>query len=109
HKVVFKMLGEEVIREIAIKDLEILDQRMQKQKAKLVYNEELLDYLAFNGTDVNNGARPLMRLINRKVLAPISRKLLTLPKRKNIEYIFKEVVKEIGRASCRERVKIMDR
>src|SRR5699024_361479 len=87
HKVVFKMLGEEVIREIAIKDLEILDQRMQKQKAKLVYNEELLDYLAFNGTDVNNGARPLMRLINRKVLAPISRKLLTLPKRKNIEYI----------------------
>ena len=106
HKVVFKMLGEEVIREIAIKDLEILDQRMQKQKAKLVYNEELLDYLAFNGTDVNNGARPLMRLINRKVLAPISRKLLTLPKRKNVEYIFKVVVK--GKAPT-EKSELLDR
>ena len=80
YKIVFKMLGEKVIREIAIKDLEILDERMQKQGARLTYGEELLDYLAANGTDVNNGARPLMRLINRKVLAPIATKLLSLPK-----------------------------
>lgn len=106
HKVVFKMLGEKVIREIAIKDLEILNKRMQRQNASLVYNEELLDYLAFNGTDVNNGARPLMRLINRKVLAPISKKLLTLPKRKDLMYVVKVVVK--GKAPT-EKNELLDR
>lgn len=79
YKIVFKMLSEPVIREIAIKDLEILNNRMKKQGAYLVYDEDLLDYLTFNGTDVNNGARPLMRLINRKVLAPIATELLKLP------------------------------
>lgn len=80
HKIIFKMLGRDVIKEIAIKNLDILNQRMEKQGATLVYSPDVLDYLADNGTDVNNGARPLARLINRKVLAPIAEQLLQLPK-----------------------------
>ena len=89
YKIVFKMLSEPVIREIAIKDLEILNNRMKKQGAYLVYDEDLLDYLTFNGTDVNNGARPLMRLINRKVLAPIATELLKLPKLNSNQQLYR--------------------
>lgn len=89
YKIVFKMLSEPVIREIAIKDLEILNTRMKKQGAYLVYDEDLLDYLTFNGTDVNNGARPLMRLINRKVLAPIATELLKLPKLNSNQQLYR--------------------
>ena len=89
YKIVFKMLSEPVIREIAIKDLEILNNRMKKQGAYLVYDEDLLNYLTSNGTDVNNGARPLMRLINRKVLAPIATELLKLPKLNSNQQLYR--------------------
>lgn len=81
NKIIFKMLGHSVIKEIAEKNLSVLNQRMSKQGACLKYKPELLDYLADVGTDANNGARPLARLINRKVLAPIADKLLQLPKK----------------------------
>lgn len=97
YKIVFKMLSEPVIREIAIKDLEILNNRMKKQGAYLVYDEDLLDYLTFNGTDVNNGARPLMRLINRKVLAPIATELLKLPKLNSNQQLYRVKVVVDGR------------
>lgn len=89
YKIVFKMLNKHVIKEIAIKDLNILAARMSRQKVSLIYDDELLDYLANNGTDIDNGARPLMRLINQKVLAPISRQLLKLPQRGSIKYQIK--------------------
>lgn len=86
HKIVFKMLNQQVIKQIAVKDLDILAARMARQKISLVYDDELLDYLANNGTDMDNGARPLMRLINQKVLAPISRQILKLPQRGSAKY-----------------------
>ena len=46
------------------------------------YEPSLIQYLSDVGTDVKNGARPLERLIKRKVLAPISAKSLTLEKSK---------------------------
>lgn len=84
YKIIFKMLGHDVIKEIAEQNLAVLDQRMKKQGAYLEYEPKLLDYLADVGTDANNGARPLARLINRKVLAPIADKLLRLPKKSTV-------------------------
>lgn len=92
HKIVFNMLARPVIKEIAIKNLEELQERMLQQNATLIYDEKLLDYLADNGTDVYNGARPLARLINRVVLAPIARKLVVLPKQSGLFYEFTVVV-----------------
>lgn len=93
HKIVFKMLGKPVIREIAVKDLAILAERMAGQNAELGYSDEVLDYLSDNGTDVKNGARPLMRLINQKVLAPIARRLLKLPREHGERYRFDVTVR----------------
>lgn len=93
HKIIFKMLDKPVIKQIALKNLEILNQRMLKQGAYIVFDKKLLDYLADNGTDVNNGARPLARLINRKVLAPIARRMVKLNRKKGYLHEFKIIVK----------------
>lgn len=88
YKIIFKMLGRDVIKEIAEKNLELLNIRMKRQQASIRYSEEVLDYLADNGTDANNGARPLARLINRKVLAPIAEQLIQLPKYDGKTWLF---------------------
>ncbi|MEO1782008.1 AAA family ATPase [Enterococcus diestrammenae] len=88
YKIIFKMLGRDVIKEIAEKNLELLNIRMKRQQASILYSEEVLDYLADNGTDANNGARPLARLINRKVLAPIAEQLIQLPKYEGKTWLF---------------------
>ena len=88
YKIIFKMLGRDVIKEIAEKNLELLNIRMKRQQASIRYSEEVLDYLADNGTDANNGARPLARLINRKVLAPIAEQLIQFPKYDGKTWLF---------------------
>ena len=100
HKIIFKMLDKPVIKQIAKKNLDILNKRMSKQGAYLVFDQKLLDYLADNGTDLNNGARPLARLINRVVLAPIARMLVSLEKKKGYVYEFRAEV--IGKAPTNE-------
>ena len=101
HKIVFKMLDKPVIKQIARKNLDVLNKRMFKQGALPSFDQKLLDYLADNGTDLNNGARPLARLINRVVLAPIARQLVNLEKKKGYAYEFRAEV--IGKAPTNER------
>lgn len=80
NKLIFNLLERDVIEEIAIKNLEEISGRMAKQNLSLSYEPSLITYLSDVGTDVKNGARPLERLIKRKVLAPIATKSLELPK-----------------------------
>lgn len=75
-KIIFNMLDKETIREIAIKNIEILQKRMKKQKAYLLYDDKLLDYLVDNGSDKSNGARPIERFITKKLTAEVSKILL---------------------------------
>ncbi|GHU37879.1 ATPase AAA [Bacilli bacterium] len=72
YKVIFKMLNRDVIKEIAVKNLLNINKRIAKKNLLLEWDEKLIDYLADVGTDMNNGARPLARLINKKILAPVS-------------------------------------
>ena len=53
---------------------------MAKQNLSLTYEPSLITYLSDVGTDVKNGARPLERLMKRKVLAPIAKQRLMLPR-----------------------------
>ncbi len=78
NKMIFNLLEREVIEEIAEKHLDQIADRMRKQNMLLSYEPSLIQYLSDLGTDVKNGARPLERLIERKVLAPISAKSLEL-------------------------------
>lgn len=80
NKLIFNLLERDVIEEIAVKNLDEISKRMANQHLTLSYEPSLITYLSDVGTDVKNGARPLERLIKRKVLAPIASKSLELPK-----------------------------
>ena len=80
NKLIFNLLESDVIEEIAEKNLSEIALRMKRQNLTLSYDSSLIAYLSDVGTDVRNGARPLERLIKRKVLAPISAKSLDLNK-----------------------------
>lgn len=82
NKLIFNLLERDVIEEIAEKNLSEIADRMHRQNLRLSYEPSLIQYLSDVGTDVKNGARPLERLIKRKVLAPISAKSLSLDKSK---------------------------
>lgn len=87
NKLIFNLLERDVIEEIAVKNLEEISRRMAKQNLSFSYEPSLITYLSDVGTDVKNGARPLERLIKRKVLAPIATKSLELPKTDSIYHI----------------------
>lgn len=80
NKLIFNLLESDVIEEIAEKNLSEIALRMKRQNLTLSYDSSLIAYLSDVGTDVRNGARPLERLIKRKVVAPISAKSLDLNK-----------------------------
>ncbi|MCE2547164.1 ATP-dependent Clp protease ATP-binding subunit, partial [Enterococcus faecalis] len=80
NKLIFNLLERDVIEEIAVKNLEEIKARMAKQQLSLSYEPSLITYLSDVGTDVKNGARPLERLMKRKVLAPSAIKSLELSK-----------------------------
>lgn len=81
-KLIFNLLERDVIEKIAEKNLSEIADRMKRQNLTLSYEPSLIQYLSDVGTDVKNGARPLERLMKRKVLAPISVKSLQLDKSK---------------------------
>lgn len=78
NKIIFNLLDRSVIEEIAEKNLQQIGKRMKQQNLNLSYGDDLIQFLSDIGTDVKNGARPLERIIKRRVLAPISAKSLNL-------------------------------
>lgn len=72
YKVIFNLLEREDLEEIAVKKLKEIEERMSKKGLFLSYEPAVLDYLVDTGTDSKNGARPLERLLKRKIQAPIS-------------------------------------
>lgn len=78
HKIIFNMLTRDIIEQIARNDLKVINQRLAEHGFKLEFQQDLIDYLADVGTDVKNGARPLERVIERDVTAPLSMIILQL-------------------------------
>lgn len=78
HKIVFNMLTRDIIEQIARNDLKVINQRLAEHGFRLEFQQDLIDYLADVGTDVKNGARPLERVIERDVTAPLSMIILQL-------------------------------
>ncbi|XHV77294.1 ATP-dependent Clp protease ATP-binding subunit [Streptococcus dysgalactiae subsp. equisimilis] len=76
--VVFNLLDQAIIREIAQKNLDHLNQTLKARGFNLIYNDQLVDYLAELGTDIKNGARPLERFMKKHLLAPIAKAILPL-------------------------------
>jgi len=76
--IIFNYLGEKEIRKIVDLELERIKKRLFKAKGiKINFSKALMDHLAKKGFDVNLGARPLKRVIQRMILDPLSLQIIT--------------------------------
>ncbi len=74
--ILFNPLTRKEVREIARIQLRRVEQRLQKQNLRLQVTDAALDWLADKGFDINYGARPLKRVIERSVVDPLALKIL---------------------------------
>ena len=75
----FRPLDPDTIREITLRELgEIADRDgIRSRKLTFEFTEALVAHLALTGFDEKYGARPLQREIERQVVAPLARMLVT--------------------------------
>lgn len=74
--VIFKPLLGKEIRQIAVLQIQLLKNKLEKMGITLEVSDEALDWIANLGFDVKFGARPLKRVIQRHISDPLSMKLL---------------------------------
>jgi ATP-dependent Clp protease ATP-binding subunit ClpB len=74
--IVFSRLDQAQIREIVRIQLRELEKRLEDREMRLDINDECLDFLAKEGYDPTFGARPLKRVIQRRLQDPIARAIL---------------------------------
>lgn len=74
--IMFKPLLPEEIKEVVKLQLKQLIEMLESQDIKLEYTEFALDELANEGYDPQLGARPIKRLIQRKIINELSKQLL---------------------------------
>ncbi len=72
----FKPLTEEQIHQIVDIMMSYLEKRLQEQGLSIVLDDQVKDFLAKNGYDPDYGARPLRRLIQRKIESPLASELI---------------------------------
>ena len=74
--IVFHRLSQFHLRKIAENQVEMLKKKLKQQRIKLIVTEDALKLLAKIGFDPQYGARPLKRLIQRKIEDKIAIELL---------------------------------
>lgn len=75
--IMFQPLLRKEIKEIIRIQLNHLKDQLLKNDVYLEFTDYVLDYLAENGFDVQFGARPLKRLIQKQIVNQLSKKLLS--------------------------------
>jgi len=87
--VTFQPLHSETIHAIARKELTELAQREGVGRAglRLRWSDRLVCLLAREGFDIRYGARPLQRVIERRVVAPLARFLIARPELRDSELL----------------------
>ncbi len=74
--IVFAHLQKDEVRQIADILLKDLFKRLEEQEINIEVSDEVKDFLAKGGYSENYGARPLRRLIQKKIEAPIAEEIL---------------------------------
>lgn len=74
--ILFHPLLKKEIKGIINIQLNNLKKLVSKNGIELKYSDYLLDYLSENGYDMQFGARPLKRLIQKEIINPLSKKIL---------------------------------
>jgi ATP-dependent Clp protease ATP-binding subunit ClpB len=73
---VFEPLGQEELRQIVRLELRKVERRLQDRELTLSVDTDVLDLLATEGYDPVFGARPLRRVIERRVQNPLAQAIL---------------------------------
>ncbi|MCC7298387.1 MAG: ATP-dependent chaperone ClpB [Bacteroidia bacterium] len=74
--VMFEPLGRDEIKEIVKLQLNMIQKRLMENNIPLSWTEEALDWISQLGYDPQFGARPLKRVLQKRVLDELSKKLL---------------------------------
>ncbi|MCH8568340.1 MAG: ATP-dependent Clp protease ATP-binding subunit ClpA [Balneolales bacterium] len=74
--IIFDHLNEAVIRRIAEKHIEELNQILTDKKVSVILDESALEWLTKNGYDSAYGARPMGRLVQEKIKDPLVDEIL---------------------------------
>ena len=70
--IVFDVLSKEAIRSIVDLKIKVVKKRLKGKEISFEISDKALDYLAEKGYDPNYGARPLNRVIQKKILNPVA-------------------------------------
>ena len=74
--IVFNKLNKDEIKQIAVKMLKTLENRLDKMNIKISFTDNAISEIADKGFDENYGARPLRRAIQNEIKDPLSEQML---------------------------------
>lgn len=74
--IVFNKLNKDEIKQIAVKMLKTLENRLDKMNIKISFTDNAISKIADKGFDENYGARPLRRAIQNEIEDPLSEQML---------------------------------
>jgi ATP-dependent Clp protease ATP-binding subunit ClpC len=74
--IVFNKLKKDEIKQIAVKMLKTLENRLDKMNIKISFTDNAISEIADKGFDENYGARPLRRAIQNEIEDPLSEQML---------------------------------
>lgn len=74
--IVFNKLNKDEIKQIAVKMLKTLENRIDKMNIKISFTDNAISEIADKGFDENYGARPLRRAIQNEIEDPLSEQML---------------------------------
>ena len=75
--IIFDYLTRSEIKQITDLELQKVAERLAKKKIMMKITERVRDFIAKKGFDNNLGARPLKRVIQKKILDPLSLKIVS--------------------------------
>jgi ATP-dependent Clp protease ATP-binding subunit ClpB len=75
--IMFEPLSRNDIKQIVKLQLDIISERLGENNIKLSWTEDALDWLSQLGYDPQFGARPLKRVLQKRILDELSKKLLS--------------------------------
>ncbi|PGY11309.1 ATP-dependent chaperone ClpB [Bacillus sp. AFS031507] len=74
--ILFKPLSLDEIKNIVVKMMKELQDRLKHQQIDIIINEEAKEFIAVNGFDPIYGARPLKRFIQRNIETKLAREII---------------------------------
>jgi ATP-dependent Clp protease ATP-binding subunit ClpB len=75
--ILFRPLSRKNVRQIAHVQIKRLEETMRNTELALDITDTALEWLSVHGYDINYGARPLKRLIQRSIADPLAIKVLS--------------------------------